>query len=120
MMQSSLSALITPLLLLTSLANAAPEPQLAQGGGLAAATLAAVQYPVVTMANSLFTINGVTSASKLAFTQTFASTALGTWDIGATPLSGAIGLGSIQGTVGIVSTKAKRGLEAVETPGPQF
>ena len=119
-MQLPLSALITPLLLLPSLANAAPEPQLAQGGGVAATTIAASQYPVVTTANSLFTVNGVTSASYLVFTQTFASTALGTWDIGATPLSGAIGLGTIQGTYGVVSTKAKRGMDAVETPVPNL
>ena len=75
---------------------------------------------VVTTAGSLFTLNGVTSATWVAFTQTFASTALGTWDIGATPLSGAIGLGSIQGTVGVINTKTKRGLEAIETPGPQI
>ena len=119
-MQLSLSTLITPLLLLTSLANAAPEPQLAQGGGVAAPTIAASQYPVVTTANSLFTLNGVTSASYQVFTQTFASTALGTWDLGPTPLSGAIGLGTIQGTYGVVSTKAKRGIDAVETPGPNL
>lgn len=115
-----LSALITPLLLLTSLANAAPEPepQLAQGGGVAATTIAATQQAVITTAASLFTLNGVTSVSYLVFTQTFASTALGTWPIGATPLSGEIGLGTIQGTVGVVSTKGKRGLDAVETPGP--
>jgi hypothetical protein len=35
-------------------------------------------------------------------------------------MSGAIGLGTIQGTVGVVSTKAKRGMDAVETPGPEI
>jgi hypothetical protein len=115
-----LSSLITPLLFLVSLTTAAPEPQLAQGGGLAATTIAASQYPTVTTAGSLFTLNGVTSATWGIFTQTFASTALGTWDIGATPLSGAIGLGTIQGTIGVLNTKPKRGLEAVETPGPKI
>ena len=115
-----LPSLIAPLLFLASLTIAAPEPQLAQGGGLAAATIAASQYPTVTTAGSLFTLNGVTSATWVPYTQTFASTALGTWDIGATPLSGSIGLGSIQGTVGVLNTKSKRGLEAVETPGPKI
>lgn len=119
-MQISLSALITPLLLLTSLANASPEPQLAQGGGVAATSIVATQQAVVTTANSLFTLDGTTSASYLVFTQTFASTALGSWPIGATPMSGAIGLGTIQGTVGVVSTKAKRSMDAVETPGPKI
>jgi hypothetical protein len=70
-----------------------------------------------TLVNSLYTVNGVTTASYGVYTQTFASTALGTWDIGAVPLSGSIGLGTIQGTVGVVPTKAKRALDAVETPG---
>jgi len=34
------------------------------------------------------------------FTQTFAKTALGTWDLGPTPLVGSIGLGNIAGSVG--------------------
>ena len=113
-----LNSLITPLLFLASLTAAAPEPQLAQGGGIAPVTIAAVQYPTVTTAASLFTINGVTSSTYVVFTQTFASTALGSWDLGATPLSGVIGLGSIQGTVGVAKTK--RGLEAIETPGPKI
>jgi len=119
-MQLSLPTFITPLLFLISLTTAAPEPQLAQGGGVAATTIAATPMATVTTAGSLFTLNGVTSATWVAFTQTFASTALGTWDIGATPLSGSIGLGTIQGTVGVINTKTKRGLEAVETPGPQI
>ncbi|KAG0652595.1 hypothetical protein D0Z07_0142 [Hyphodiscus hymeniophilus] len=114
------SAFLTSLLLLPSLANAAPEPQIAQGGGAAATTLAATQQAVTTSVNSLYTLNGVTTASYYLYTQTFASTALGTWDIGATPLSGSIGLGTIQGTIGVVPTNKKRGLDAVETPGPMI
>ena len=71
-----------------------------------------MQYPVVTNAPSLFTLNGVTSANQMVFTQTFASTALGTWDLGPTPGVGSIGLGSIAGTVGRVKTK-----RAAETGG---
>jgi hypothetical protein len=82
--------------------------------------IAATPMPTVTSAPSLYTVNGVTTATYILFTQTFASTALGTWPIGATPLSGSIGLGTIQGTVGLVSTKSKRWWNAVETPEPKF
>jgi hypothetical protein len=47
----------------------------------------------------------VTSASFGAFTQTFAATALGSWDLGPTPGVGSIGLGAIQGTVGVIKSK---------------
>jgi hypothetical protein len=109
-----LTTTLLPLLL--TLVSAAPEPQLAQGGGLAATTIAATQMATTTVAGSLFTINGVTSATWILFTQTFASTALGSWDLGPTPAAGSIGLGAIQGTVGGVKTK--RGIEAVQTPAP--
>lgn len=100
-----------------ALADPNPDPQaVAAGGGLAATTLAATQQAVVTTAGSLITQGGTTTATWIAFTQTFASTALGTWDLGATPLVGSIGLGTIQGTVGNVKTK--RGLEAIQTPAP--
>lgn len=46
-------------------------------------------------------------------TQKFATTALGSWDLGPTPGVGAIGLGSIQGTVGKVKSK-----RAIETAAP--
>lgn len=117
-MRFSVLSALTPLLASLAYGAPEPEPQLAQGGGLAAATIVATQQATVTNVNSLFTLNGVTSASYLVFTQTFASTALGTWPIGATPLSGEIGLGSIQGTVGVVSTNKKRALDAVETAAP--
>ncbi|EKD20216.1 uncharacterized protein L3040_000547 [Drepanopeziza brunnea f. sp. 'multigermtubi'] len=90
------------------------ERQLAAGGGVAATTLAASQYPIASTAGSLFTINGVTSATWTLFVQTFATTALGTWELGPTPGVGTIGLGSIPGTVGGVKTK-----RAVETSAPQ-
>jgi len=96
-----------------SLATASPEPepQIAQGGGVAAATLAAVQYPVVTNVASLQTINGVTTVVQIVFTQTFAATPLGTWAF-PTPGVGSVGLGDIQGTVG--SVKSKRGMPTPE------
>jgi hypothetical protein len=101
-----------------ALADPNPDPQVAAGGGVAATTLAAAQYPVVTTAGSLFTINGVTSATWKLYTQTFATTALGSWALGPTPQAGSIGLGDVQGTIGVVKTK--RGLEAVETPAPRL
>ncbi|PVH89148.1 hypothetical protein DL98DRAFT_96903 [Cadophora sp. DSE1049] len=91
------------------------DRQVAAGGGIAATTLAPSQYPISTTAGSLFTVNGVTSATWKLFVQTFATTALGTWDLGPTPGVGSIGLGDIQGTVGSVRKEEKR---AVETPAP--
>lgn len=64
--------------------------------------------------NSIYTIDGTTYDTYVAFTQTFASSALGTWAIGATPLVGSIGLGDIEGTVGAV----KNGKRAVQTAAP--
>lgn len=54
------------------------KKQLAQGGGLAPATMAPSQYPIVSNVNKLVTIGGATTVQMVAFTQTFASTALGT------------------------------------------
>ncbi|KAK2625877.1 hypothetical protein QTJ16_005189 [Diplocarpon rosae] len=86
----------------------------AAGGGIVAATPVASQYPISTTAGSLFTVNGVTSATWKLFVQTFATTALDTvWELGATPAPGIIGLGNIAGTVGAVRSK-----RAVETPAP--
>ncbi|KAF8848495.1 hypothetical protein BDZ45DRAFT_732902 [Acephala macrosclerotiorum] len=89
------------------------DRQVAAGGGVAATTLAASQYPTTSTAGSLFTSDGTTSATWKLFTQTFATTALGSWDLGPTPGVGTIGLGTIQGTVGKVKTK-----RAIETPIP--
>jgi hypothetical protein len=89
------------------------ERQVAAGGGIAATTLAASQYPTTSVAGSLFTIDGTTSAKWVLITQTFAATALGTWALGPTPGVGTIGLGTIEGTVGKVKTK-----RAVETAVP--
>ncbi|CAL3968538.1 unnamed protein product [Diplocarpon coronariae] len=84
----------------------------AAGGGVAAPTVVASQYPISTTAGSLFTVNGVTSATWKLFVQTFATTALDTvWELGATPAPGVIGLGSIAGTVGAVKSK-----RTAETP----
>lgn len=94
--------------------NELEERQVAAGGGVVATTLAASQYPISTTAGSLFTVNGVTSATWKLYVQTFATTALGTWELGPTPGVGSIGLGSIAGTVGKVKSK-----RALETPGPE-
>lgn len=40
----------------------------------------------------------------VVYTQTFAQTALGSWPLGTSPLPGTIGLGSIQGQVGVVKS----------------
>ena len=114
-MHSSISALIGHVLFFALLVSATAEPQLAQGGGVAVTTPAPTQMATVQYVGSLFTENGVTNATWGMHTQTFATTALGNWPIGATPLSGVIGLGSIQGTIGTVS---ERDLPASETPGP--
>lgn len=89
------------------------DRQLAAGGGIAATTLAASQYPTTIYGPELLTVDGTTTTTWTMYTQTFAATALGSWDLGATPRVGSIGLGSIQGTVGEVKTK-----RAIETPVP--
>ncbi|PSS20665.1 hypothetical protein M430DRAFT_18817 [Amorphotheca resinae ATCC 22711] len=61
--------------------------QIAAGGGGAVTSLVATQSPVV---------------SSLASLET---TALGTWPLGTAPKPGTIGLGTIQGEVGVVKTK---------------
>jgi hypothetical protein len=81
------------------------ERQVAAGGGVAATTIAASQMPSTTYVGSMFTTGGTTSAIWKDVTITFATTALGTWDLGATPKSGSIGLGTLVGTVGKVKTK---------------
>lgn len=73
--------------------NELEDRQVAAGGGIAATTLAPSQYPISTTAGSLFTVNGVTSATWKLFVQTFATTALGSWELGPTPAVGSIGLG---------------------------
>ena len=84
-----------------------PEPQIAQGGGIVAPSLATTQAPTVTTVPSLTTSGGVVTAVQVVFTQTFASTALGTWALGDTPKSGIVGLGSLAGgeKLGIVKTE---------------
>lgn len=78
---------------------------------------AATQMATTSQCRSLVTLNGVTTAKDVLFTQTFASTALGTWALGAAPGVGSIGMGTIQGTPG--ATKTKRGFfDALQTPGP--
>ncbi|KAI9644219.1 hypothetical protein NHQ30_007574 [Ciborinia camelliae] len=67
-------------------------------------TSEATQMPTTTTnAPSLYTTDGTTTVKYIkTYTQTFATTALGTWPIGATPLVGSVGLGTIQGIVGTV------------------
>lgn len=79
--------------------------QAALGGGNAGTSAATQMATTTPDAQSLVTVDGTTTVVVMAYTQTFASTALGTWALGATPLVGSIGLGTIQGTVG------KRALE---------
>ncbi|PQE21031.1 hypothetical protein CJF32_00005487 [Rutstroemia sp. NJR-2017a WRK4] len=89
-----------PTLLLSLALPSLIAAQAALGGGNAG-TSAATQMAVTTPdAQSLVTVDGTTTVVVMAYTQTFASTALGTWALGATPLVGSIGLGTIQGTVG--------------------
>ncbi len=83
-----------------------PDPQVAAaGGGAVATTLADSQYPTTGTWASLLTAGGTTTQIYAVYTQTFASTALGSWALGPTPGVGTIGLGSIGGTVGVMKTK---------------
>jgi hypothetical protein len=91
---------------------AEPEPNPEVGVG-AATTLVATQMATTTFAGSLFTVGTSVSATWVEFTQTFATTALGTWALGPTPASGRIGLGTIVGTVGKVKSKRAE-------PTPEF
>ncbi|KAF7947141.1 uncharacterized protein EAE97_004390 [Botrytis byssoidea] len=75
-------------------------------GGVTASSAATQMATTTVAAPSLYTVGSVTTVSYIpVYTQTFAKTALGTWAIGATPLVGSVGLGTIQGTVGTVKTK---------------
>lgn len=94
--------------------------QAAAGGGAPPAVIQATQDSTIREAPSIFTVNGVTDVTRIMYTQTFAATALGSWELGPTPKAGTIGLGDIQGSVGQVkgesSTKQKRELwEAMPT-----
>jgi hypothetical protein len=78
--------------------------QIAAGGGVAPApSLAATQYPTVLNVPKILIQGGVTTSQEVVFTQTFASTALGTWAF-PTPAVGTIGLGEIEGQVGEVKS----------------
>lgn len=89
--------------------------QIAAGGGIPSATLALTPYPTVSNAASYLVVGTTTTVTYKMFTQTFASTALGTWALGPTPRIGTIGLGTIQGTVGVVKSVHKK---ALQTPDP--
>lgn len=81
------TVIFLPLLLSTTV-----SAQAAQGGG-APAPPPPSQYPTVSNCPSLTTdANGVVTTVWLTFTQTFASTALGSWALGPTPMAGTIGL----------------------------
>lgn len=86
--------------------------QAAAGGGAPVVSLVASQDATVRTMPSIYTVNGVTSVTYAAFTQTFAATALGSWELGPTPRPGVIGLGDIQGEIGKPKKdgKKKRGL----------
>jgi hypothetical protein len=106
--------LLVSILALLSFTTASPnpDPQAVAPAGGAAVTLAPTQSPTVGTWGSLFTVDGTTSVAYAVFTQTFAATALGTWDLGPTPAAGTIGLGTIAGAVG--STRAKRAMPTPE------
>ncbi|APA16240.1 predicted protein [Sclerotinia sclerotiorum 1980 UF-70] len=77
-------------------------------GGIVVTSVATQMATTTPGAPSLYTTDGTTTVSYIPiYTQTFATTALGTWAIGPTPLVGSIGLGTIQGTVrGMKSKRA--------------
>lgn len=89
--------------------------QIAAGGGAGPPIANPLQYPVANTAGSLFVQGGTTTATYKLYIQTFATTALGTWELGPTPKPGTIGLGDIQGEVG--KTKSKRDVET-DAPTP--
>lgn len=94
---------ITDLLLLLPLLSLASS-QAAPGGGAPVATLAPTQSPTVTQVMSIQTVGGSTVGVEVVFTQTFATTALGTWPLGTDVRSGTIGLGDIAGSIGAVKS----------------
>jgi hypothetical protein len=94
---------ITDLLLLLPLLSLASS-QAAPGGGGPVATLAPTQSPTVTQVMSLQTGGGSTVGVEVEFTQTFATTALGTWPLGTEVRRGTIGLGDISGSIGGVKS----------------
>ncbi|KAH8808085.1 hypothetical protein F5884DRAFT_791002 [Xylogone sp. PMI_703] len=90
-MHSPLHILLFVFSLLTSLPII--HAQAALGGGAPPPSPAPTQYPTTSIAPSLTTQpNGVVTTIWITFTQTFASTALGSWELGPTPLAGKIGL----------------------------
>ncbi|CAG8954838.1 hypothetical protein HYFRA_00008523 [Hymenoscyphus fraxineus] len=110
--------LSTNLLLALSTFSSLAAAQIAAGGGAVISSPAATQMATTSKCRSLATIDGKTTAIEMTFTQTFAKTALGTWALPPTPGVGTIGLGDIQGQIGVMKTK--RGLDAVQTPGPMI
>lgn len=69
--------------------------QLAQGGGLAVTALANTQSATVSVLPSLVTIGNSVTVETVTFTQTFATTPLGTWPLGTDVKQGTIGLGTL-------------------------
>jgi len=114
-MRFTSTTLIPTILLGISSFSPLAQAQVAAGGGALPATQAVTQYPISTTAPYWSTIGGTTTIVYQLFVQTFASTALGSWDLGPTPAAGAIGLGDIQGQVGVIKTK-----RAIETPAPRI
>ncbi|KAL3422986.1 hypothetical protein PVAG01_04733 [Phlyctema vagabunda] len=95
--------LLTSAPLLLVLSNTA-QAQVAAGGG-AAGTAAATQMATLTTAATHVIVGGSTSVAYLPYTQTFATGALGTWAFGSVTSAGTIGLGTIEGSVGVVKSK---------------
>jgi hypothetical protein len=90
---------VTDLLRLLPLLSLSSAQAAAGGGGLVA-TMAPTQAPTVTQVTSIQTVGGSTVGVAVEFTQTFATTALGTWPLGTEVRKGTIGLGDIVGSVG--------------------
>jgi hypothetical protein len=114
-MRFSTTTLLPTVLIAISSFSPLAQAQVAAGGGALPATQAETQFPISTTAAFWSTAGGTTTVVYQLFVQTFATTALGSWDLGPTPAVGTIGLGDIQGEVGKVKTK-----RALETPAPRI
>jgi len=90
---TTLLTLVFALPIASALTPQNQKREVAAGGGGPVAAPVATQYPIVSSdAWELVIVGGKTSAVQKPFTQTFATTALGSWALGPTPAVGKIGL----------------------------
>lgn len=98
-MRPTISTTLLSLALTLYLPSLSHAQNAAAGGG-GGAVVVPVQYPTVINGPSLVTADGTTTTVQQAFTQVF-ELPLAAWAF-PTPLSGSVGLGTIQGQIGTV------------------